>query len=136
MSTDNLFDSIEEHIQDGVDFITVHCGITQASVARLRNQGRVTDVVSRGGSFLIAWMLFNEKENPLYEHFDHLLEMCLKYDVTFSLGDGLCPGSLADATDRAQIEELLTLGELVDRARRPEYRQWWKARGMFPLTRL
>ena len=108
--------SLRKQAKDGADFMTVHCGITQASIARLRQQGRVTDVVSRGGSFITGWMLHNDKENPLYERYDELLDICLRYDVTVSLGDGLRPGCLADATDRAQIEELLTLGELVDRA--------------------
>jgi len=117
MSPDELFDVIEKQAADGVDFITVHCGVTMETVARLREQGRVTDIVSRGGSFLTGWMLHNGRENPLYEQFDRLLEICLAYDVTLSLGDGLRPGCLADATDRAQVQELLILGELVSRAR-------------------
>ncbi len=136
MSVDDLFDSIEEHVKDGVDFVTVHCGITQAAVARLKKQGRVTDVVSRGGAFLIAWMLFNEKENPLYEYFDRLLDICREYDVTLSLGDGLRPGCLADATDRAQIEELLTLGELVDRARQGGVQAMVEGPGHIPLDQI
>ena len=118
MTADDLFGIIEEHARDGVDFITVHCGVTQAAIARLRQQGRVTDVVSRGGAFLIGWILYNERENPLYEYYDRLLEIAREFDVTLSLGDGMRPGSLADATDRSQVEELLTLGELVDRAQR------------------
>jgi len=117
LSADELFEVIERHAKDGVDFITVHCGITSSSVERLRRQGRVTDIVSRGGSFILGWMLHHGEENPLYAEFDRLLEICLKYDVALSLGDGLRPGCLADATDRAQIEELIQLGELVDRAR-------------------
>ncbi|MBI2934065.1 MAG: phosphomethylpyrimidine synthase ThiC [Chloroflexi bacterium] len=116
MTEDDIFRGIEEQAADGVDFITVHCGITQAAVARLKTQKRVTDVVSRGGSFLIGWMLHHGKENPLFERYDRLLELASAYDVTLSLGDGMRPGSLADATDRAQLEELLTLGELVERA--------------------
>ena len=116
MSVDDIFAAIEEHVRDGVDFITVHCGLTQSAVARLREQHRIADVVSRGGAFLIGWMLHNECENPLYEHYDRLLELCREFDVTLSLGDGMRPGCLADATDRAQIEELLIAGELVDRA--------------------
>jgi phosphomethylpyrimidine synthase len=91
----------------------VHCGITLKAIDRLRKAKRVTDVVSRGGAFTIGWMLHNGEENPLYEHFDRLLKIARKHDVTLSLGDGLRPGSLADASDRAQIEELLTIGELV-----------------------
>jgi phosphomethylpyrimidine synthase len=116
MTADELFASIEENARDGVDFVTVHCGVTQSAISRLKKQGRVADVVSRGGAFLIGWMLHNEKENPLYEQYDRLLEIAREYDVTLSLGDGMRPGCIADATDRAQIEELLTLGELVRRA--------------------
>ncbi|MFQ5827413.1 MAG: phosphomethylpyrimidine synthase ThiC, partial [Dehalococcoidia bacterium] len=116
MTADDLFAAIEEHARDGVDFMTVHCGVTQAAIERLKGQSRVTDVVSRGGTFLIGWILHNGRENPLYEEYDRLLDIARRYDVTLSLGDGLRPGSLADATDRAQVEELLTLGELVERA--------------------
>ncbi|MBI2830911.1 MAG: phosphomethylpyrimidine synthase ThiC [Chloroflexi bacterium] len=116
MTADELFAAIEDHVRDGVDFITVHCGVTRAAVARLKRQGRVADVVSRGGAFLIGWMLYNDHENPLYEEYDRLLEIAKEFDVTLSLGDGMRPGCLADATDRAQVEELLTLGELVQRA--------------------
>jgi phosphomethylpyrimidine synthase len=115
-TADDIFGVIEEHARDGVDFATLHCGVTQAAIARLKQQGRVADVVSRGGAFLIGWMVYNERENPLYEQYARLLEIAREYDVTLSLGDGLRPGSLADATDRAQIEELLTIGELVQRA--------------------
>jgi phosphomethylpyrimidine synthase len=113
MEPEEIFDVIEKHGEDGVDFITVHCGITRRSLERLKKQGRITDIVSRGGAFLAEWMIVNEKENPLYEHFDRLLSIAKKYDMTLSLGDGLRPGSISDATDRAQIEELVTLGELA-----------------------
>lgn len=116
MTVDGLFSAIEEQARDGVDFITVHCGTTQAAVNRLIEQKRTADVVSRGGAFLIAWMIHNQRENPLYEHYDRLLEIARRYDVTLSLGDGMRPGCLADATDRAQVEELLTIGELTKRA--------------------
>ncbi len=113
MTKDLLFDVIEQHCQDGVDFITVHCGVTQKSIEKIKNEGRLLNVVSRGGSFLVEWMIFNKKENPLYEFYDELLKIAKKYDVTLSLGDGLRPGCLADATDRGQIYELITLGELT-----------------------
>jgi phosphomethylpyrimidine synthase len=119
MTADDIFKAIEDNARDGVDFVTVHCGVTQGAIARLKQQGRVTDVVSRGGALTVGWMLHHDKENPLYEQYDRLLEIAREYDVTLSLGDGMRPGSLADATDRTQIEELLTLGELVERA--------WKA---------
>jgi len=136
MSADDLFDSIEQQAIEGVDFITVHCGVTLSVIERLRNQKRLTDVVSRGGAFLIAWMLHNEKENPLYEQFDRLLEIAYKYDVTLSLGDGLRPGSLADATDRPQIEELIVLGELVDRSRAANVQVMVEGPGHIPLNQI
>jgi len=136
MTADDLFDSIEEQARDGVDFVTVHCGITRTAIARLKQQGRVTDVVSRGGSFLIAWMLHNERENPLYEQYDRLLEICKEYDVTLSLGDGMRPGSLADATDRAQIEELLIIGELVDRAQQAGVQAMVEGPGHMPMNQI
>lgn len=116
MNPDDLFAVIEDHAKEGVDFVTVHCGITQKAIERLRHDRRILDVVSRGGAFLLEWMIFNNKENPLYEQYDRLLEMAKKYDLTLSLGDGFRPGCLADATDRSQIEELVTLGELRDMA--------------------
>jgi phosphomethylpyrimidine synthase len=136
MTTDDLFDVIEQQAREGVDFMTVHCGVTQAAINRLKNQKRLTDVVSRGGAFTIGWMLHNNKENPLYEHFDRLLEIARQYDVTLSLGDGLRPGSLADATDRAQIEELLTLGELVDGAREHGVQVIVEGPGHLPLNQI
>jgi phosphomethylpyrimidine synthase len=115
MNEDNLFRTIEAQAREGVDFMTVHCGLTQKAVDRLKKQGRVADIVSRGGAFHLAWMIHAGKENPLYAQFDRLLDIARKYDVTLSLGDGLRPGSIVDASDRPQIEELLTLGELVKR---------------------
>jgi len=114
MDPDLLFRVIEQQAKEGVDFVTVHCGVTISSVERLKRQGRIMDVVSRGGAFHLEWIISNEKENPLYTQYDRLVEICKKYDMTLSLGDGMRPGCLADATDRAQIEELITLGELRD----------------------
>jgi phosphomethylpyrimidine synthase len=116
LTSDMLFKALEAQAEDGVDFMTVHCGVTLAALERLRLQGRTTDIVSRGGAFLATWMLYHQKENPFYEDFDRLLSIARDYDVTLSLGDGLRPGSLADATDRAQVYELLTLGELTKQA--------------------
>lgn len=116
MDPDLLFRVIEEQCEEGVDFITVHCGVTRSSVERLMRQGRIMDVVSRGGAFHVEWIISNEAENPLYSQYGRLIELAKKYDVTLSLGDGMRPGCLADATDRAQIEELITLGELRDAA--------------------
>jgi phosphomethylpyrimidine synthase len=107
---------VEAQAAEGVDFMTLHCGVTLSALERLRAEGRVTDIVSRGGSMLACWMVANQAENPLYEHYDRLLEILRAHEVTISLGDGLRPGCLADATDRAQVAELLTLGELTQRA--------------------
>lgn len=116
MTSDDLFEVIERQAEEGVDFFTVHCGITQQSLEHLKKQGRLTDIVSRGGSFLVTWMMAKQAENPLFEQYDRLLEIAKAYDVCLSLGDGMRPGSLADATDRAQIQELLTLGQLTQTA--------------------
>ncbi|MFA7341807.1 MAG: phosphomethylpyrimidine synthase [Candidatus Methanomethylophilaceae archaeon] len=117
MDEDDMFRGIETHAKDGVDFMTVHCGITKESVAWVKRSGRITDVVSRGGSFLTAWILHNDMENPLYENFDYLLEMARDYEFSLSLGDGFRPGCIHDATDGAQLSELMTLGSLVKRCR-------------------
>lgn len=116
MTPDLIFGAVEDHARDGVDFMTIHAGVTLAALERLRAQGRTTDIVSRGGAFLATWMLYHKAENPFYEEYERLLTIAKKYDVTLSLGDGLRPGSLADATDRAQIHELLTIGELAQGA--------------------
>ncbi|KJU84855.1 phosphomethylpyrimidine synthase [Candidatus Magnetobacterium bavaricum] len=112
MTADDLFDVIELQAQEGVDFVTVHCGLTLSAIDHLRQQRRELDIVSRGGSIMLEWMVYNNKENPLYEQYDRLLELARRYDLTLSLGDGLRPGCLADATDRAQVQELITLGKL------------------------
>jgi phosphomethylpyrimidine synthase len=116
MSVEDLFSAIEGHAEEGVDFVTVHCGLTRKTIETLREDGRILDIVSRGGAFLVEWMIYNDRENPLYEYYDRLLEMAKRYDLTLSLGDAARPGCLADATDRTQIDELLTLGVLRDRA--------------------
>jgi phosphomethylpyrimidine synthase len=136
LTADDVFSVIEQQAKEGVDFITVHCGITLSAIDRLKQQKRLTDVVSRGGAFLIAWMLHHQQENPLYSQYDRLLELARKYDVTLSLGDGLRPGSLADSTDRAQVQELLTLGELVDRAREANVQAMVEGPGHVPLNRI
>ena len=136
MTDDDIFYAIERHVSDGIDFITVHCGTTLEVLKRLQSQGRVADVVSRGGAFLIEWMIYNEQENPLYEQFDRLLEIAREYDVTLSLGDGLRPGCLADATDRPQIQELIILGELADRARKAGVQTMIEGPGHVPLNEI
>jgi phosphomethylpyrimidine synthase len=136
MTGDDMIEAARKQAEDGADFMTIHCGVTQQTIARLRQQGRVVDVVSRGGSFLTGWMLHNELENPFYERYDELLDICLKYDVTMSLGDGLRPGCLADATDRAQIQELIILGELVDRAWKVGVQVMVEGPGHMPLDQI
>jgi len=136
MTPDDIFEVIERHAKDGVDFVTVHCGVTLSTLERLKAQGRITDIVSRGGAFLATWMIYNEQENPLYEHFDRLLEIAQQYDVTLSLGDGLRPGCLADATDRPQIQELLLLGELTERAWAEEVQVMIEGPGHVPLDQI
>lgn len=136
MTVDDLFAAIEGQAREGVDFMTVHCGLTVRGIDRLRGQGRIADVVSRGGAFHVAWCLRHGKENPLFEHFDRLLEIAQRFDITLSLGDGLRPGSIADATDRAQIEELLTLGTLVRRARQAGVQVMVEGPGHVPLDQI
>jgi len=136
MTADEIFGVIEQQAKDGVDFMTVHCGVTRAALERLKKQGRITDIVSRGGAFLTGWMLHNEKENPLYQYYDRLLELAHEYDFALSLGDGLRPGCLADATDRAQVEELLTIGELVKRAREANVQVFVEGPGHLPLDQV
>ncbi|MFN4132896.1 MAG: phosphomethylpyrimidine synthase ThiC [Candidatus Hadarchaeales archaeon] len=116
MSSDDIFNAIRKHAKDGVDFVTVHCGVTKKAVESLQKTGRLLDIVSRGGSFLAAWILHNNLENPLYAEFDYLLEIAKEFDLTLSLGDGMRPGCLADASDAVQIQELITIGELTKRA--------------------
>lgn len=133
---DDLLETVEAQAKQGVDFMTLHCGITKESIARLRDQGRVTDVVSRGGAFLVKWILANDMENPLYERYDDILEIARKYDITLSLGDGFRPGCGADATDRAQIQELIILGELVKRAREAGVQAMVEGPGHVPLDQI
>ncbi|MCP4230119.1 MAG: phosphomethylpyrimidine synthase ThiC [bacterium] len=114
---DDMLQVIVEQAEDGVSFMTVHSGVTRDAVTRLVRQKRKLNIVSRGGALLAEWMSHHDQENPLYEHFDRLIEVFAQYDITFSLGDGLRPGCLSDGTDRAQVSELVVLGELADRAR-------------------
>lgn len=116
LSVDEILAGIQKHAEDGVDFMTVHCGVTRDALGKIKQKGRLLDIVSRGGALMAEWMEFNGKENPLFEHFDKLLDVAEEYDVTLSLGDGLRPGCISDATDLAQVQELITLGELTLRA--------------------
>ncbi len=116
MTIDDILKVIQRQAEEGVDFMTVHSGVTLSSLERLEREGRVLNIVSRGGSMLVAWMKYNKKENPMYEYFDKIIEIAKEYDVTLSLGDGFRPGAIVDATDRSQIEELIILGELAEKA--------------------
>ena len=134
ISVDDFFDVVRIHAEDGVDFTTIHAGLTSAAVERLRRNPRLTHVVSRGGSLLLQWMTENDQENPFLTHYDRLLELCREFDVTLSLGDGLRPGSLHDATDAAQIQELIVLGELTRRAWQADVQVMVEGPGHVPLN--
>jgi len=136
MTADELFAAIKENSEDGVDFITIHCGVTRQSVARIERQGRLLGIVSRGGSILAHWMDFNNRENPLYEDYDRLLTIAKKYDMVLSLGDGLRPGCLSDATDRGQVQELILLGELTRRAREQGVQVMIEGPGHVPIQEI
>jgi len=136
MTEEDLFGTIEQHARDGVDFMTVHCGVTRATADTLRRAERVTGVVSRGGAMLVAWMHENDLENPLYGNYAHLLDLARDYGFALSLGDGLRPGSIADATDVPQVEELKVLGELVERARDEGVQAMVEGPGHIPLDQI
>ncbi|GKT09701.1 phosphomethylpyrimidine synthase ThiC [Desulforhabdus sp. TSK] len=136
MDGDQLLKSIEKQCMEGLDYITVHCGVTLASVKKLDSFQRIMPCVSRGGSIHMHWMRANRKENPLYENFDDLLEIAHKYDVTLSLGDGFRPGTILDATDGAQLEELMILGELAKRARARGVQTMIEGPGHVPLQQI
>jgi phosphomethylpyrimidine synthase len=133
MTQEFLFSVIEDHLKSGVDFLTVHCGLTRRALPIIDQKKRTTGIVSRGGSLLYRWMKHNNKENPLYEAYDDLLDMAKEYNATLSLGDGLRPGSIADSTDRTQVEELLILGELVDRAKERGVQAMVEGPGHIPI---
>src|SRR3989338_7923746 len=131
-----MFAVLEEQAKEGVDFFTIHCGVTMETVERLKKEGRVVDVVSRGGAILIEWMAHNGSENPFYEEFEKVLGIAREYDITLSLGDGMRPGCLADATDRAQVQELIILGELAKRARDAGVQVMIEGPGHVPLNQI
>ncbi|MEJ8554078.1 phosphomethylpyrimidine synthase ThiC [Tepidibacter sp. Z1-5] len=116
IKAEEFLDVVEKHAKDGVDFVTIHAGLTKVTCDTFKKNKRLTNIVSRGGSLLFAWMELNNRENPFYEYFDKLLDICEEYDVTLSLGDACRPGSINDSTDASQIEELIVLGELTKRA--------------------
>jgi phosphomethylpyrimidine synthase len=134
LTGDDFLEAVEDHIEDGVDFITVHCGVRRECIPLLKK--RIAGVVSRGGSFLIRWMIETEQENPLYERYDEIVQMAKKHDVALSLGDGLRPGAIADATDEAQIRELKTLGTLAKRAQEQGVQVMVEGPGHVPLHQI
>lgn len=136
MTEDDMFNAIVNQAKEGVDFMTIHSGINIDTVEKVKNSDRIMGIVSRGGSFLAAWILQNEEENPLYKNYDYLLEIAKEYDVTLSLGDGLRPGCLADASDIPQIQELITLGQLVQRARDAGVQVMVEGPGHVPLNQI
>ncbi|MDI3279796.1 MAG: phosphomethylpyrimidine synthase ThiC [Bacillota bacterium] len=136
LSPDDLFAVLERKAADGVDFMTVHCGITREALRALRSAGRVTGVVSRGGALMLAWMAHRGEENPFYAQYDRLLDLARRYEVTLSLGDALRPGSLADAGDGLQMRELVLLGELAERARRAGVQVMIEGPGHVPLHQI
>jgi phosphomethylpyrimidine synthase len=136
MTKGDILDVLEEQAADGVDFFTVHCGVTQSALASLKKAGRLIEIVSRGGAFLAEWMILNNRENPLYEYFDDIIKIAKKYDIVLSLGDGMRPGSLADATDRPQIQELITLGELAAKARKNNVQVIIEGPGHVPIDEI
>ena len=134
MTEDDMLNMFEHQAKQGIDFAVTHVGVTKESVERLRKQKRLIPMVSRGGAFHMAWILHNEQENPLYQNFDYLLEIAKKYDVTLSLGDGMRSGSLYDSNDRAKFQELLIIGELVERAREKGVQTMVEGPGHMPLN--
>lgn len=127
---------VEMHAEDGVDFMTIHVGINKNTAARFKAAKRLTNIVSRGGSIIFAWMEMTGEENPFYQHYDRILEICQQYDVTLSLGDACRPGCLEDATDISQIEELITLGELTRRAWEKNVQVMIEGPGHMPLDQI
>ncbi|HDI83725.1 MAG TPA: phosphomethylpyrimidine synthase ThiC, partial [candidate division WOR-3 bacterium] len=136
MTKDDIFSVIEKQAKDGVDFMTVHVGVTLSTFERLRNEGRVMDIVSRGGTFTVVWMLYNKKENPLYEYFDELIEIAREYEITLSLGDGFRPGAIVDSSDRSQFHELILLGELQQRALKAGVQVMIEGPGHIPIQEI
>jgi phosphomethylpyrimidine synthase len=136
MTSESILEVIARQAEDGVDFITVHCGITNEIIKRLKQQGRCMDTVSRGGTFIVEWMRYHNKENPFYEMFDDILHIAKQYDVVLSLGDGLRPGCLMDATDRPQVQELIILGELAKRAYKAQVQVMIEGPGHVPMNQI
>ena len=136
ITTDEWIDIVKMHAQDGVDFMTIHCGINKETAVKFKRNKRLMNIVSRGGSIIFAWMEITGNENPFYERFDEILDICQQYDVTLSLGDACRPGCIMDATDAPQIEELITLGELTKRAWEKDVQVMIEGPGHMPLNQI
>jgi phosphomethylpyrimidine synthase len=136
MEPEEMLDAIRLHGEDGISFVTVHCGVTLSALAHLEKKPRVCGIVSRGGSFLARWMRANRKENPLFERYDEVLDICKHYGMVISLGDGLRPGAIADSMDQAQVDELATLGQLNRRAREKGVQAIIEGPGHVPLDQI
>lgn len=136
MTSEEIFKSFEEHAKQGVDFVVAHVGVTKESVERLRRQKRLIPMVSRGGAFHMAWILHNDEENPIYSEFDHLLDIAREYDLTLSLGDGMRSGAVYDSNDRAKFQELLLIGELVEKARDEGVQTIVEGPGHMPISHI
>lgn len=136
LTAKDFLDVIRLHGEDGVDFVTLHCGITRKTIEQIRSGSRKMNIVSRGGSLVFAWMSMTGEENPFYEYYDEILEICREYDMTISLGDACRPGCLADATDGVQIEELIKLGELTERAWKRDVQVMVEGPGHVPMDQI
>ena len=136
LTAKEFLEVVEKHGQDGVDFVTIHAGLNREAVETVKRNKRLTNIVSRGGSLLFAWMEINNAENPFFEYYDELLDICAKYDITLSLGDALRPGSINDASDASQIKELITLGELTKRAWEKNVQVMIEGPGHMPLNEI
>jgi len=135
-SEKDFIEMFKEHAEDGIDFMTIHVGITKRVLEKIKNSKRVLKIVSRGGAIITGWMIKNDKENPFYEHFDEILEIAREYDVTLSLGDGMRPGALVDATDPQQLDELFEMRELVERAHKKGVQVMLEGPGHVPLNEI
>ena len=136
LTKDDLFEVVRAHAEDGVDFMTIHCGINKETAKKFKRNRRLMNIVSRGGSIIFAWMEMTGEENPFFQYFDEILDICREYDVTLSLGDACRPGCLQDATDASQIEELITLGELTKRAWEKDVQIMIEGPGHMPLNQI
>jgi len=136
MDEDILFKTIEKQAKDGIDFMAIHCSINMETLKRLKRQGREGGLVSRGGAFISAWIVENETENPLYKDFDYILEIAKEHDFVLSLANGMRAGAIADATDRAQVQELIILGELIDKSREAGVQAMVEGPGHIPLDEI